>query len=90
MESRVSRTLGGTKRVRITERSSGAWGMAVVVGTSDVLDATASENAAKTAKPMGIVLTFAVSDLPLIDEGTREIDKATTDTIDTATVADVT
>ncbi len=89
MISRVSRTLTGTRRVRLVERASTAWRMLVVTDPSETPNPSATAAEAFGAKPGGIVLTVEQSSVPLIDEGTREIDKATEGTINTVTLAQV-
>lgn len=77
-------------RIRLVERNSSAWTALIVVSPHEMFNLKETKRAAESQMPAGIVVTVEVSDLPLIDEGTREIDLATTHTIDTATLADVT
>jgi hypothetical protein len=86
----VQATLIGSKRVRLIERNGTAWRTLIITSETETPNATETHNAAFSQKPGGIVFTYETSDLPLIDEGTREIDAATTHTIDTAVLADVT
>lgn len=86
----VADTLTGTKTVRVLERVGGdAYALTIATRTSETPDAASAEAAARAQKPIGLILTFVVSDEPLIDEGTRAIDAGTA-TIDAATLADVT
>lgn len=86
----VAATLTGTKLVRVLERVGGdAYALTVITRTSETPNAAAAEAAARSQKPIGLILTFLVSDAPLIDEGTRTIDAGTA-TIDAAVLADVT
>lgn len=85
----VSVGTGGTKRVRVVERNTTAWTMLIITSPRETPNPAYTEIAANLAKPGGIVLTFQLSDLPAIDEGTRTIDAAT-GTIDAATLAEVT
>lgn len=75
--------------VRIVERTTSAYTFTVIVSSSETPDAAASEAAARAQKPAGLVMTFIVSDAPIIDEGAETIDSVAA-TIDDAIVADVT
>lgn len=82
-------TLTGTMGVRVYERSGGPYNMLVVTRTSDTPDVALTERKVRSQKPIGLLLTYATSDGPLIDEGTRTIDAAT-GVVDTAILGDVT
>jgi hypothetical protein len=89
--SKVATTLTGTKRVRYVERNTTPWTLLIITAPEETPEPAVSERVAREWTPMGITpVTFALSSLPIIDEGTREIDKATEGTIDTATLAQVT
>jgi hypothetical protein len=81
--------LTGAKTVRLIERDESAYRLTVITRTSETPDAAAVERALRSQKPAGIVLTHIVSDAPIIDEGTLDIDDVTA-TIDDAALADVT
>jgi hypothetical protein len=87
--SAAQATLTGAKRARLTQRSSDPWTMLLTTDPADTPDPTATNRAAQAAKAAGIVLTVVQSSVPLIDEGTRQID-ASTATIDTVTITDIT
>lgn len=90
--SDVQQTLTGTKTVRVIERPSAQpHTTEVITRPTETPDTAATLAAARDRrrKPLGILITLTVTDMPLIDEGTRTIDAATS-TIDTATLADVT
>lgn len=89
MREAVAATLTGSRQVRILERDGTAYEMTVITRTSETSDPAASEAAARAQKPAGLLLTFLVSDAPIINEGTDTIDAAT-GVIDTATLADIT
>jgi hypothetical protein len=80
---------GGSKRVRVVERNSTAWTMLIITSPSETPNPAYTQIVANLVKPGGIVLSFQLSDLPAIDEGTRTID-ASTGIIDTAVLSDVT
>lgn len=90
--SAVQATLTGMRLVRLVERQDGsAWKELVVTRVDETPDTAATEAAMRSDKIIGVVQTLQVSNEPLINEGTREIDAATaTATIDTATLADIT
>jgi hypothetical protein len=89
--ARIQATLTGTKRVRMTERNAGAWTLLIVTNPEETPNPALTERVAKEWTPMGITpVSFATSVQPIIDEGTREIDKATEASIDTVTLAQVT
>ena len=76
----------------ILPRTTSAWTLTVVVRTSECPDPAASERAARSQKASGLVMTFVVTDAPIIDEGgaAKTIDSAEVAvTYDNATVADV-
>jgi hypothetical protein len=75
-----------TDRDRTWDEVEGTWD--VTEGAWDDLT-TIVRDAVLAQKPAGLVLTFLMSDSPLIDEGSRTIDAATA-TIDSAQLADVT
>lgn len=87
----VQLTLTGTKFVNLLQRVGGdMWAITVVTRTTETPDPAATERAARAQKPAGMLMTFVVTDEPIIDEGTRTIDAATV-TIDAPpTLADVT
>jgi hypothetical protein len=87
MREEVQRTLTGAKTVRLIK--SDIWHEAILTRTAETPDPGATGRAAVAQKPAGIVLTFIVSDLAIIDEGTRTIDTGVGD-LDTALPADVT
>lgn len=87
--SAVQATLTGTKRVRLTERTSSAYTELVVTDPAETPNPTATGIAAQAAKAAGLVLTYSTSSVPLIDEGTRQINAAA-GTIDAATLANIT
>ncbi len=82
-------TLTGTQQVRFYERNPGPYDLLVRTSTAETPDPAATLAALRSQKPAGLILTYIVSDEPLINEGTRTID-ASTGTIDTATLADIT
>lgn len=79
----------GAAPARFIERNGGPYNLTVIVRNGDTPDQAATEAAARSQKPAGYLLTFQVSDGPIINEMTRTID-AITATINTMTVADVT
>lgn len=80
---------GGTKRVRYVERNSSAWTILFITSPAETPNPALTELVGKLVKPGGMIVTFQLSDLPAIDEGTKTID-ASTGTIDTAKLSDVT
>lgn len=91
MTAAVQATLTGTKSVTILERASGdPYALTVVVRTSETPDTAAAQAAALAQKPIGLILTFVVSNAPIYDEATRTYDGVTSATYDAATIADVT
>jgi len=89
--TKVQTTLTGTKRVRVVERNAGPWSLLIITNPEETPEPALTERVAKMWTPMGITpVSFTTSVQPIIDEGTRETDAATLDTIDTATLADVT
>jgi hypothetical protein len=93
MREEVARTLTGTRTVTVLTRVGGdRWAMTVKVKTSECPSPVASEAAARRQKPAGVVLTFLVSDEPIIDEGgaARTVDGVgATITVDAVTAADI-
>jgi hypothetical protein len=86
----VARTLtsGDPAMVRVVYPAF--WGITVRTRTSDTPDPAAAQAAALAQTPAGYLLTYIVSNEPIIDEGTRAIDAAVV-TIDAPpTLADVT
>jgi hypothetical protein len=79
--------LTGTKTVRMLERTISAYTLTVLVRTSETPDPAAAEAAVRAQKPAGLILTFIVSDAPIVDEGSLTIDNLV-GAIDDATVAD--
>lgn len=70
MREEVQRTLTGTKSVTVLNRVGGdRWAQTVKVKTSETPSSAASEAAARRQKEAGVILTFVVSDEPIIDEG---------------------
>lgn len=87
----IARTLTDTQNVRlVTFVDDDRWSVLVVTGEDETPDPAATERAARAGKPAGIILTFLVTDDPLINEGSLTINAVTTATIDTATLDDVT
>lgn len=89
MRAAGAKTLTGTKTVRIVERTTSAWTLTAITRTSETPSPAATLAALMSQKVGGDILTHVVSDAPVIDEWTRTIN-ATTATIDSLTVADVT
>lgn len=84
------RHLTGTRGVRVILRTGPTWyHTTVITRTTETPDPAVTFADLMSAKRIGIVLTHIVSDEPLIDEWTRNID-ATTANIDSFTLADVT
>jgi Phage tail protein (Tail_P2_I) len=76
--------------LRITERVDGnAYRAALVADPAQVPDQAAFETAVMRAKPVGLVFSFYYSAAPLLFEYTRSL-SAVTQTIDIATLSDVT
>lgn len=89
MRAAVSATLTGTRFVRILERNGTPYQLAVVSRTPETPDPAASERAARSQKPAGLILTYVVSDVPIIDEGSGTIDSIPGGvTIDSTTTGD--
>lgn len=89
LEGAARQYLTGDQHVNFIERSGSAWQITVVTRTSETPDPDQVEAALLEQKPAGIVLTYVVSDAPIINEGTRTIDAAA-GTIDSATLANIT
>lgn len=86
----IQRSLTGTRTVRIVTFVDGdRWKVLIVTRATETPDPAAVERAARAQKPAGILLTFLVTDEPLIDEGTLTINAVST-VIHAATLADVT
>ena len=86
----IQRSLTGTKTVRMLTFVNGdRWAVTIITRTSETPDAAAVERTARAQKPAGIVLTFLVTDEPLIEEGTLTIDSVNVP-IAAATLDDVT
>lgn len=83
----VARTLTGSAKVRYVSVSP--WQLEVFTELGETPSLAATEAAGRGAKPYGIVMSFALSSVPTIDQGTRTID-ASTGNIDTAILADIT
>ena len=83
----IQRTLTGTKKVRYTSIS--AWQIEVFTEPAETPNPAATEAAGRGAKPGGIVMTFGLSTVPTIDQGTRTID-ASAGKIDSAILANIT
>jgi hypothetical protein len=81
--------LTGAKTVQIIERAGGPYRIAVSTYTGQTPDPDQTRRDILSQLPAGLVLTYIVSDVPIIDAGTRSID-STTATIDGAAWADVT
>lgn len=84
----IGTTLTGTKRIRLTERSSGAWQALIVTKPSETPSASTTERVGNANKPVGLVVTYSQSEVPLIDEGGKTIDSVAF-SIDTATYEQV-
>lgn len=89
MVAKVAQTLAGSQRVRVVERASDAWTMELITSPRETPNPALTARVAEAAKVAMNLLTVIQSDLPIIDEGTRTID-ASTGTIDTAQLSDVT
>jgi P2-related tail formation protein len=87
----VQPTLTGNQTVIVQNQVGGdVWAQTVITRTSETPDAATTTRAALTQKAAGVIQTMVISDVPIIDEGTRTIDAATV-TIDAPpTPADVT
>lgn len=83
-------TLTGTRTVRLIERAGGsAWQIVAITRTTETPDPAATLKALMAEKPGGDLLTHIVSDAPIIDEITVEIDDLG-EAIDDLTLAGVT
>lgn len=89
--SDIQAQLTGTQFVDLIERDGGEFLNTVVTRTSETpdSDAVVAALANPATKPLGVLYTLTVSDVPIIDEFTRPIDSITVD-IDSVTFADVT
>lgn len=83
----IQRTLTGTKKVRYAILSP--WKIEVFTEVTETPNLAATEAAGRVSKPAGIVMSFALSTVPTIDQGTRTID-ASEGKIDSAILADIT
>lgn len=73
----------------LTNVGDDRWALEVITRTADTPDPAASERAARSQKPGGFLLTYVVSDSPIVDTGTLAVDAAT-GTVEDATTDDVT
>lgn len=90
MVSAIQETLTGTRTVRFIERTGGdAYTATAITRPSETPDDAATLAAMLTQKPAGIVVTMVESDLPLILEGTRDIQYSAV-IISEATLPDIT
>jgi hypothetical protein len=92
MRAAVQNTLTGSRFVDVLERVSGdPYAIEVVVLTGETPDPAASEAAARSQKPAGLILTFTINTGAIINQGSLPIDSVTAGvTIDAATLGDVT
>jgi hypothetical protein len=60
IRSAVQRHLTGNHTVSIIERDGSPWRLTVITYTSETVDAGAAERAARSQKPVGLVLTYRV------------------------------
>jgi hypothetical protein len=60
IRSAVQRYLTGNRTVTLIERDGSPWRLTVITYTSETLDAAAAERAARSQKPVGLVLTYRV------------------------------
>jgi hypothetical protein len=82
MQKAVAATLTGAKSVTVLERVGGdPYGLTVIVRTSETPNPAAAQAAAMSQKPIGLLLTFVVSDVTVVDALTGSVD-AQTNTID--------
>jgi hypothetical protein len=90
MLDEVKPTLTGTQYASVLQQVSGSrWAMSLITLSTETPDPTATITAALRQKPAGIALTHVVTTGPIVDQGTRTIDAAV-NTIDSATLADIT
>lgn len=91
MVAAVKVLLEGTKNVRVVERDPTAYRHTLITLTTETPDPDAVEARLRdpTVKAVGHWWTHVVSDEPLINEGTLDIDDVAAD-IDDATLADIT
>jgi hypothetical protein len=90
MLDEVKPTLTGTQYASVLQQVSGnRWAMSLITLSTETPDPTATITAALRQKPAGIALTHVVTTGPIVDQGTRTIDAAA-NTIDSATLADIT
>lgn len=86
----VQATLTDTRSVQVLTHVGGdMWAITVVVRTSECPSPALSERAALSQKPAGQILTFVVSDEPIIDEGALTIDTAADVPVDNLNLGDV-
>lgn len=87
----VQPTLTGNRTVIVQNNVGGnPWAQTVITRTAETPDAAATTRTALSQKAAGVIQTMVISDVPIIDEGTRTIDAGTV-TIDAPpTPADVT
>lgn len=83
----IQRTLTGSKKVRYVVLS--AWKIEVFTEPAETPHPALTESVARSSKPGAIVMSFGLSTVPTIDEGTRTID-ASAGVIDTAILANIT
>lgn len=68
-------TLTGSRTVRLVEKAGGdAYALTAITRTAETPDPSATEAALLAAKPVGLVLTYVVSDSPVWDEATLDWD----------------
>lgn len=60
IRSSVQRYLTGNKTVTLLERDGSPWRLTVITYTAETTDATAAEAAARSQKPVGVLLTYRV------------------------------
>jgi hypothetical protein len=56
----TARTLTGDQRVTLRERDGGPWLLTVITYTAETPDPAAAERAARSQKPIGLLMTFRV------------------------------
>ena len=86
----IQRALTGEKVVRLLTFVNGdRWKVTIITRASETPDPAAVERTAFAQKPAGILLTFIVTDEPLIDEGSLDINSVGP-AIDAVTLDDIT
>lgn len=91
MVAAAQQHLTGSKTVRLLERTGGnARQLTVITRTAETPNQAAVLRALLSQKRAGVVLTYIVSDDPIIEEGTLAINSAPNVAINTATLDDVT